>query len=72
VTPIDLRSGATGIPVSAGKTPRAIALTPGSAWAYATNFSEGTITPIDLTTGRRGSPIKTGSGPIAIAISSWS
>jgi hypothetical protein len=43
VIPVDLATGAPGIPVKVGSGPDAIAISP-----YAANNGDGTVTPINL------------------------
>ncbi len=72
MTPIDLKTGKAGRPISAGNGPAGIAITPDGKTAYVTDAGTSpigdTVTPIDLVTKKAESPITVGDGPQAIAI----
>ena len=58
-----------GNPITVGKSPMAITITPDGSRAYVTNFSSDTVSVIDTTTNRVvGDPIPAGGTPFAIAI----
>ncbi len=74
VTPVDLVTGKVGTPVTVGRGPAGIAITPDGRTAWV-SMSPGTIVPIHLDGGRVGTPITipqdpgffTIPGPIAIS-----
>jgi YVTN family beta-propeller protein len=73
VTPIDTATNKPGQPISVGKEPGAIAITPNGKTAYVVNegtngYTDGTVTPITTATNKPGRPIRVGVGPNEIAI----
>jgi serine/threonine-protein kinase len=68
VTPVNLATGRAGPPITVGKRPVAIAITPNGKMAYVANEADGTVTPINLTTRTPWPPITVGKRPQAIAI----
>ena len=68
VTPISLATGIPGTPITVGKFPSSIAITPDGTTAYVANYFDSTVTPIRLATGTPGTPITVARGPAAIAI----
>ncbi len=67
-TEISTANGQPGGAIPAGKTPRAVAITPSGATAYVLNYGSGTVTPIAVATSLAGRAIGVGSDPTAIAI----
>lgn len=67
VVPLDLATGAVGLPIPVGDSPLAIAITPDGEIALVGSRDAGEVTPIDLATGVAGTPIAIES-PRAIAI----
>jgi YVTN family beta-propeller protein len=68
VTPINTATGKAGKPITVGKAPDAIAITPSSKTAYVVNSGSDTVTPINTATGKIGEPIVVGKTPTHIAI----
>ena len=70
MTPIATATGIPGPPITVGRYPYAIAITPDGKTAYVVNQASGTVTPIATATNTAGPPITVGSEPRAIAITS--
>ena len=68
VTPITTATNTAGTPITVGRRPDAIAITPDGKTAYVTNYCSGTVTPITTATNTPGTPITVGNDPDAIAI----
>jgi YVTN family beta-propeller protein len=68
VTPIDLATNTTGMPIPVGSSPIEVAITPDGKTAYVTNELSNTVTPITVATDTAGTPIPVGNHPFAIAI----
>jgi YVTN family beta-propeller protein len=68
VTPIATATNTAGPPITVGKTPVAIAITPDGTTAYVADLGSDTVTPISTATNTAGPPITVGTDPIAIAI----
>jgi YVTN family beta-propeller protein len=65
VTPIVTAANKALKPISVGRWPRAIAITPNGRTAYVTNSDSGTVTPIRTATNRALKPISAGLTPWA-------
>jgi len=68
VTPITTATNTPGKPITVGKYPAAIAITPDGKTAYVANQDDDTVTPITTATNTPGKPINVGALPTAIAI----
>jgi YVTN family beta-propeller protein len=72
VTPIRTATNTAGRPITVGKDPWAIAITPNGKTAYVANNDveslPGTVTPIRTAVNKAGAPITVGNGPSVIAI----
>jgi YVTN family beta-propeller protein len=68
VTPIATATNTAGAPITVGRGPIGIAITPNGKTAYVTNYIADTVTPIATATNTAGAPITVGRGPIGIAI----
>ena len=69
VTPIDLRSGVAGKPITVGNAPLALAVSSDGSSLYVANSGSGSVTPVTLATGAVGAAIPVTGAPQAIAIS---
>ena len=69
VTPIDLKTGQAGKPITVGNAPLAVAITPDGTTAYVTNSYSGSVSPITVGSASAGTPIEMTGSPQAIAIS---
>jgi YVTN family beta-propeller protein len=67
-TEISTVSGQPGGTIPAGKTPKAVAVTPNGATAYVLNYGSSSVTPVNVSTGLAGKAVPVGSEPDAIAI----
>jgi YVTN family beta-propeller protein len=67
-TEISTASGHAVGTIPAGKSPKAVAVTPNGAVAYVLNYGSGSVTPVAVATGLAGKPIAVGSQPTAVAI----
>jgi hypothetical protein len=65
VTPINLATGRAGPPITVGKRPVAIAITPDGGTALVVDGGDNAVTPIRLATDRTGTPIRVGAAPVA-------
>jgi DNA-binding beta-propeller fold protein YncE len=68
VTPVDIATGKAARPITVGKGPQDLTVTPDGRMLYAL-LADGTITPVSLATGRTMSPIHVTSGAAAMAVS---
>ncbi len=55
-------------PITVGKGPRGVAITPDGKHAYVTNYGDGTVSVITTATGAVSAPITVGKVPVAVAI----
>jgi len=69
VTPITAATGTAGPPITVGRDPLAIAITPDGRTAYVVNYGSGTVTPITIATNQAGRPVHVGQGAFTVAIS---
>ena len=69
VTPVTTATNTAGPPITVGRFPDPIAITPNGKTAYIANGDgTGTVTPITTATNTAHLPITVGNGPSAIAI----
>lgn len=68
ITSVDLTTGTLGTPISVGRQPDAIAITPNGSTAYVADHGSSEIVPVDLSTGTAGTPIALHDPPTSIAI----
>jgi YVTN family beta-propeller protein len=68
VTPVDLDTMTTGVPIAVGAEPDAVAISPDGTTALVADFGSGTVTPIDLATMHAGAPVPVGPGPTGVAV----
>jgi YVTN family beta-propeller protein len=68
VTPIHTATNTPSKPITVGRLPRVMAITPDGRTAYVVNWGSGTVTPICTATNTPGKPITVGPYPDAIAI----
>lgn len=68
VTPVRVSARTAGNPITVGKGPWAIAITPDSKTTYVANAASGSVTPIRIATNKARKAIKAGKNPIAIAL----
>ena len=68
VTPITAATRTAGPPITVGREPQAIAITPDGKTSYAVSYTTGTVTPINTATNTPGKLIKVGAGAFTIAI----
>ncbi len=66
MTPINTATNKPGKPITVGKYPDYIAITPNGKTAYVSNEGPGTVTPISTATNKPGTAITGLGGPIAI------
>jgi DNA-binding beta-propeller fold protein YncE len=57
-----------GEPITVGREPVAIAITPDGRTAYVSCHAAGTVTPITIATNQAGRPVHVGQGVVTIAI----
>src|SRR5437773_1748025 len=69
VTPIRAATNTALPPITSGRAPETIAITPDGKTAYVPNSLSGTVTPIQPATNTALPPIKTGLSAVAIVIS---
>ncbi|HVB06707.1 MAG TPA: YncE family protein [Acidimicrobiales bacterium] len=67
VTPIDLKSGKAGAPITVGNAPTALAMTPDGATVYVANTGSGSVTPLTVAGNSAGVPITVNGSPQALA-----
>ncbi len=65
---ITTATGAVSAPITVGKGPDAVAITPDGKHAYVTNYVDGTVSVITTATGAVSAPITVGNVPYAVAI----
>ena len=65
---ITTATGAVSAPITVGKSPNGVAITPDGKRAYVTNFGDGTVSVITTATGAVSAPITVGNGPAGVAI----
>jgi DNA-binding beta-propeller fold protein YncE len=68
VTLIDLTSDTAGAPISVGKNPQAIAMSPDGTTAWVVCYGSRTLVPLSTKTHRPGAAIHLPGGPYAIAV----
>jgi YVTN family beta-propeller protein len=68
VTPVRLKDRSAGRPITVGRDPQAIALSPDQRTAYVVNSGSDSVTPIQTGPRRRERPIAVGRDPQAIVI----
>jgi YVTN family beta-propeller protein len=68
VTPIRIATNTALKPITVGRDPRAMAITPDGTTIYVTNYQSGTVIPIRTATDTALAPIRVGGNPWAIAI----
>jgi YVTN family beta-propeller protein len=68
VTPIAVATNTPGTPITVGRFPSGIAITPNGQTAFVANYGSGTVTPITVATNTADTPINVGTHPVAIAI----
>ena len=60
---ITTATGAVSAPITVGKNPIGVAITPDGKHAYVTNLDDGTVSVITTATGAVSAPITVGKGP---------
>ena len=65
---ITTATGAVSAPITVGKGPDQVAITPDGKHAYVTNQDDGTVSVITTATGAVSAPITVGTGPEVVAI----
>ena len=65
---ITTATGAVSAPITVGKAPDVVAITPDGKHAYVTNFGDGTVSVITTATGAVSAPITVGKGAAGVAI----
>ena len=55
-------------PITVGKAPVGLAITPDGKHVYVTNNIDGTVSVITTATGKVSAPITVGDGPVVVAI----
>ncbi|MGH3257057.1 MAG: YncE family protein, partial [Streptosporangiaceae bacterium] len=68
VTPISVATNTAGRPITVGREPGTMAITPDGKTLYVSNFGSDTVTPISVATNTAGRPIPAGREPGAMAI----
>jgi YVTN family beta-propeller protein len=78
VVPINTATNKAGAPITVGKGPRDIAITPGGRTAYVADVGRikansviptgRTVTPVNLATAKAGQPIRVGKDPVQVLI----
>jgi YVTN family beta-propeller protein len=68
VSVITTATGAVSAPITVGKAPGGVAITPDGKRAYVTNNGDGTVSVITTATGAVSAPITVGKGPAGVAI----
>ena len=68
MTPVNTATNTAGKPITVGKGPRYIAITPNGKTAYVVNSVSDTVTPINTAANKASKAIKVGSDPGPIAI----
>ena len=68
MTPVDLTNDTAGTPITLGKNPQAIAMSPDGKTAWVVCYDSETIVPLSTRTDRPGTAIKLPGGPSAIAL----
>ena len=68
VTPITTATGTAGPPITVGKYPMSIAITPNGQTAYVANYGSGTVTAIATATDRVTAQIEVGRMPQAVLV----
>jgi YVTN family beta-propeller protein len=65
---ITLATGAVSAPITVGKNPSEVRITPDGKQVYVTNRADGTVSVITTATGSVSAPITVGDNPIRVAI----
>ena len=65
---ITTATGAVSAPITVGKSPTGVAITPDGKHAYVANPGDGTVSVITTATGAVSAPITVGNRPYAVAI----
>ena len=68
VTPIDVATSTPGTPITVGKSPGAVAMTPNGKTVYVTSEANNTVTPINASTNVAETPVAVGSDPLDLAV----
>ena len=61
-------TGTPGTPITVGREPQSIAITPDGKTAYAVSWQAGTVTPISTATSTPGRPIHVSRGAFTIVM----
>ena len=68
VSVITTATGAVSAPITVGKAPAGVAITPDGKHAYVANGGDGTVSVITTATGAVSAPITVGKAPAGVAI----